>query len=143
MLKNIFYPGNYAANINYALLFFRIFVGILIFTHGIGKFQMLTGDAPITFADPIGIGQTASLFLSTLAEFFSAIFLVLGLASRPAAFILVINMAVIFFIVHAGDPFNAKELPLLFLISFFTLLITGAGKFSLDRLVYNKLNKNE
>ncbi|MBY5958194.1 DoxX family membrane protein [Membranicola marinus] len=70
MIKNTFNPGNYAAHINFALLVLRIAVGILMLTHGLGKFERLFGEGPIQFSDPIGIGATASLVLAIFAEVF-------------------------------------------------------------------------
>jgi putative oxidoreductase len=34
--------------------------------------------------------------------------------------------------VHWDDPFQKKEFALLFLIPFLTLIMTGAGKYSID-----------
>jgi putative oxidoreductase len=46
-------------------------------------------------------------------------------------------MAVAAFIAHAADPFGTKEKPLLFLVIFIVLLLTGGGKYSLDRKVFS------
>jgi putative oxidoreductase len=73
-----------------------------------------------------------SLTLSVFAEVICAILLGLGLATRLAAIPLIINMAVAFFIFHAQDPFQTKELALVYLLIFTTLLITGSGKYALD-----------
>lgn len=56
----------------------------------------------------------------------------LGLWTRAALIPLIINMSVIVFIAHAGDPFGRKEIGLFFLITFVVLFLTGPGKYSMD-----------
>ena len=63
MIKHILNPGNYHRNINIVLLILRVTVGFFMLSHGMGKFYKLIGDAPIQFADPLGIGASASLTL--------------------------------------------------------------------------------
>jgi putative oxidoreductase len=82
-----------------------------------------------------------SLTLSVFAEVICAVLLVLGLATRLAAIPLIINMAVAYFIVHAQDPFQVKELALVFLLIFTILLITGSGKYALDHYLLKRKKK--
>ena len=139
IMKNIFNPGNYPDNISFALLILRLAVGFMMLTHGYGKLLRLFGDDPLKFADPIGIGVTASLALAVFAEFFCSIFLILGVATRLSAMPLIVTMLVAALIVHAPDAFGRKELPLLYAAVSFTIFITGAGKFSVDNLIFKKL----
>lgn len=138
MIKKLLHPGNYPRNIDYALLILRITVGGFMMTHGIGKFINLFGDSPIQFADPIGIGVTASLALAVFAEVFCSIFLIFGFATRFSAIALLITMLVAALIVHAPDAFSRKELPLLYAAIYLVLAITGAGKYSVDNWIYKK-----
>jgi putative oxidoreductase len=140
-VKSIFNPGNYPNNISMSLLILRVGVGIFMLTHGLGKFSKLFGDEPIVFADPIGIGVTASLALTVFAELFCSILLIAGLATRLAAIPLIITMCVITLFVHGGDAFGMKELPLLFGIVYFAIAIAGAGKYSLDNLITKLINQ--
>jgi len=69
--------------------------------------------------------------------------LVLGLLTRPAAFLVGFAMVVAAFQVHAADPFfmaggAAKEPAILYLIPCLVLILTGAGNFSLDSLVFKE-----
>ncbi|HNP17165.1 MAG TPA: DoxX family protein [Fulvivirga sp.] len=141
MIKNIFNTGNYPQNINLMLLIVRVAVGALMLTHGTGKFLALIGDDPIQFADPIGIGETASLVMAAFAEVFCSILLIFGLATRFATIPLIITMLVATFIVHANDGFGRQEVPLLYTTIFFAIAIAGAGKISIDNWIYNKLNQ--
>jgi len=139
MIKTIFNPGNYSRNINIALLLLRLAAGAFMLTHGLGKFSKLFGDAPIKFADPIGLGEPASLALVVFSEVLCSILLILGLATRFAAIPLIITMLVIVFISHAGDEFGDVELPLLYTAIYVVLALNGAGKYSVDQLIYNKI----
>jgi putative oxidoreductase len=103
ILDLVFNPGEYSNNISLSLLFLRLIVGGFMLTHGIGKWMMLIGDGPIRFADPIGIGVTASLALNVFAEVFCSLFLIFGVAVRLAALPLLITMLVAAFIVHGQD----------------------------------------
>lgn len=116
------------------LLIFRVFLAGGLLTHGYPKFEkVISGNTQ--FADPIGIGQTASLYLSTFAEFICAILVLLGLFNRLASAIIVINMATAFFIFHSADDFGTKELPFLYFGLFLALFLTGPGRHSLDSKV--------
>lgn len=139
LLRKIFNPGQYSENIALVLLFLRVIVGAFMLTHGYGKFLKLIGDAPVEFADPVGIGETASLALAVFAEFFCSIFLIFGLATRFSAFSLLITMLVVAIIVHAPDPFMRKELPMLYAAIYIVILKTGAGKYSVDTWIFNRM----
>ena len=135
------------------LLVLRLGIGGYMLSHGVGKLRMLLDGAE--FADPIGIGNSASLLLVTGAEFGGAILVVLGLATRLGAASIVAAMAVAAFVVHADDPwsmetaakaffagesqsFASKESALLFLIPALALVFTGGGPISLDRWIASR-----
>jgi len=125
-------------SIDMAVFILRVGAAALMLTHGIPKLLMLFGSGEIQFPDPIGLGVETSLTLSVFAEVICAVLLVLGLASRLAAIPLIINMGVAFFIVHAQDPFQVKELALVYLLIFTSLLITGSGKYALDHYLLKR-----
>lgn len=134
-MKSPFMSSGPLAN-DLGLLILRILSGAVLLTHGYPKLQkILAGD--LNFGDPIGLGQIPSLYLTTFAEFFCAILVIIGLYTRLALIPLIINMAVAFFIVHAADDFGTKEKSVLFLGMFIVLFFTGAGRYSID----NKLIK--
>lgn len=101
-------------------------------THGIPKLLKLFGSEEITFADPLGIGMGITLALVVFAEFICSILVIIGLGTRLAAIPLIITMFTAAFIIHAADPFQQKEMAILYLLIFIVLLITGGGKHSLD-----------
>lgn len=87
------------------------------------------------FTDPFQIGGPASMSLTIFAEFFCAIFIVLGLMTRLACIPLIIAMGVAVFYSHNGQVFGDGETAALYLAGFIALLFTGPGKISMDRLI--------
>jgi putative oxidoreductase len=86
------------------------------------------------FPNPIHIGPLPSLLFALLSDAICSLLVALGLLTRYAALIVVINLGTAFTLVHhmkLSGPGNG-ELPLLFLGAFLTLVITGAGRYSID-----------
>ena len=138
MIKNLFNPGNYPQNINTALLLVRIIIGILMLTHGSGKFTQLFAEGPITFADPLGVGPTMSLALTVFAEIFCSLLLMFGLATRFAAAALLFTMLIAAFVVHLHHGLQKQELALLYGTAYLAIAMSGAGKFSVDHQIYSR-----
>jgi putative oxidoreductase len=115
------------------LLFLRVTFGALMaFGHGWGKMvKVVSGD--FTFADPLGIGAGPSLVLAGLAEFVGALLVALGVKTRLAAVPVTITMVVAAFVQHFDDPWAKKELALLYAVAFAALIITGGGRYGLER----------
>ncbi len=122
------------------LLILRIVAGSFMMTHGLPKLTMLMGDAPIEFADPFGVGATASLALTVFAEVVCSFLIILGLLTRLAVIPLIITMAVAVFYIHMEDPFGAKEMGALYFTIYVILSITGSGRFSVDHLIWSRRN---
>ena len=121
-----------------AILIIRVPAGLFLMQYGWEKFSKY-GEWSKTFEDPLGVGSAASLALCISAELFAAGFLALGLFTRFALVPLIINMAVIGFIIHANDPMREKEHALTFLFMFIALFLTGPGKYSIDNLFFKKI----
>ncbi|WP_418604569.1 DoxX family protein [Hwangdonia sp.] len=139
LIKNSFSADTTQNNISIALLLLRVTVGGMMLTHGLGKLTMLFGNDPIQFADPIGIGLTASLALAVFAEVFCSFFLIFGVATQFSAISLSITMFIAAFIVHANDDFAVKEMALLYFLIYVVLAIVGAGKYSIDNWLSKKI----
>lgn len=119
------------------LLFLRLFVGSFMLTHGLSKL-LNYNEISQTFPPMMGLSSQVGLTLIVFAEFFCSIALIVGLFTRLAAIPLIIGMSVAAFAAHAGQPFGARELPLLYLVIYVTLLLVGPGKIALDTLIYNR-----
>ena len=117
-----------------ALFLLRVAAGAMMIPHGYDKLSKFSEKAP-TFSDPFHIGSTLSLSLVIFAEFFCAIFIILGLFTRLASIPLIINMSVIVFFAHKGQIFGDAEKPALYLAIFIAILFVGPGKLSLDKMV--------
>lgn len=118
------------------LLALRLGAGLsMAMAHGWTKLGRLTGDEPIRFADPFGLGEPASLALAVFGELVCGVLIALGLGTRLAAIPFAITMLVAMFHAHAADPWNVKEHAFLFLVPAIALLFTGPGRLSLDALI--------
>ena len=138
-LKRLFSYQHHTEFLNVGILLTRVAAGAFMLTHGMPKLEKLMAGGDIVFADPIGIGMTASLVLAVLTEVVFAILLIIGLGSRIALAGLIGTMAVASFIFHAGHSFADTEKAYLFLTLFSLLFVTGAGKYSLDYLLHRKM----
>jgi putative oxidoreductase len=120
------------------LLAVRLLAGGMMLTHGIPKIDRLVGDGPVKFADPFGLGPEISLVLVLFAEVACSILVMIGLKTRLATLPLMFTMLVAAFYIHSSDPFGEKELPLLFFTVFGSILISGAGSYSVDQWIGSK-----
>lgn len=123
----------FSGSLDLGLLILRVGVaGMLLFSHGLPK---LMGFNKMfhTFSDPLGVGSELSYLLAVFAEFFCSAAVIIGWYTRWAVVPIIITMLVAAFVVHGADPFSKKELALLYAIPLFTLLLTGPGRFSLNR----------
>lgn len=137
-MKKLFSTRCSDTSFSIATLILRLGAGtLMLVSHGLDKLMHFSQKAG-RFADPFGIGSTTSLSMTVFAEFFCAVFIILGLFTRLAAIPLIIAMSVALFYAHNSDFFGKGEMAGLFLICFTTLLFTGPGKISLDRFVSGK-----
>jgi putative oxidoreductase len=108
----------------------RIGAGLLFLQHGLQKFGFL-GTSAVPLGSMMGLASVLELLGGTL--------LVLGLWTRPVAFVLVGEMLTAFLIAHfprGGWPVqNGGELPLLYALVFAFLAAAGAGPASVDALM--------
>ena len=99
------------------------------------------------FAFPVSMipaGGTVDLFsllgLAGVLEFLGGALLLVGLCTRPVAFILAGEMAVAYFLGHFSNGFwpmlNGGQPALLYCFIFLYLSAAGAGAWSLDRKIY-------
>lgn len=118
---------------NTAMLLFRVCIGILMMSHGFSKLLGF-GKNHSEFMNFLGMGSTVSYVLVIFAEFFCALFLVIGIFTRLSCVPLVIAMAVALFKANDGQMFGDGETSAIYLVSFIVILLLGPGKFSIDGL---------
>ena len=121
----------------YVLAILRIMTALLFMAHGTAKLFSFpdTGMSPPLFS---------LVGLAAVLEVIGGILLVLGLFTRPVAFILSGQMAVAYFMAHAPQNFypilNGGESAILFCFIFLYLVFAGAGAWSLDRHATARVN---
>ena len=114
----------------------RIIAGFVFTLHG---YQKLFG----WFGGLGGHGRRAPLFTllgaAAIIESIGGPFIILGLFTRPVAFLLCGEMAVAYFSQHAPHGFwpivNGGELAVLYCFIFLFLVANGAGPFSVDQSI--------
>ena len=134
-VKRLFHTGTNEALLDLVVFFLRIAVAASMLTHGVPKLSRLLEGGEIQWADPIGLGPAVSLVLAVFAEFFCSILIGIGLGTRLATIPLIVTMAVAAFVSHGADPFARKELAIMYIVVYVTLLVTGSRKYSVDRLI--------
>lgn len=117
------------------LLAVRVFVGFAMLSHGYPKLQMLLAGGKIEFFDFMGMGPQISLILTVFAEFVCSILLILGLFTRVSLGFLIFTMVIAGFVVHGADPFEKREMSLVYLSVYLLLMLIGAGKVSVDYMI--------
>ncbi len=119
------------------LLSMRLVLGAAFVAHGFPKILH-----PTTWATHVLPGTPAPLaVVSALVEFVGGIAIVLGFGTQIAGFLIAADMvvAIFFALLPSGAVYVASspgtrsfELPLAYLIIAFALVLTGAGRISLD-----------
>lgn len=79
--------------------------------------------------------------LSVYAQFTAGIFLLLGLATRPMAALMIVNFTVAILGVHLELPFREALDPAAMLASATALLLLGPGSLSLDSVVRRRMSR--
>ena len=114
---------------SWGLLVLRVSIGsMMLFSHGLSKLLNFSTMAP-QFPNPFGFGSGFSLGLAVFAEVFASIALIFGFLTRLATLPLIITMLTAAFLILAGEPFGRRELPIMYLIAFVTILLSGPGKY--------------
>jgi Predicted membrane protein len=135
-LKEILKVDQSAATIDAALLVLRVAIGVLMFRHGIPKIKKLLSSEPIHFFETFGLSERSSLKLAAFNEVFFSTCVMLGIGTRITVIPLLFTMLIAAFYTLKSQPFDKKELPVLFLLVYITILLCGGGKFSLDYLIF-------
>jgi putative oxidoreductase len=115
----------------------RIVVGLLFMTHGS---QKLFGVPPPQQGGTVAV--LSMLGLAGVLELVGGLLVLLGLFTRPVAFILAGEMAVAYFLAHAPSGFwpsqNRGELAALYCFVFLYLSVAGGGEWSVDNLWHRR-----
>jgi putative oxidoreductase len=143
-MKKIFQTAN-----SWSTLIIRVMLGIVMFPHGAQKLFGLFGGygfsaSMSTFTDKMHIPAFFA-FLAIMAEGLGSMGLIIGFLTRVAAFGILCNMIVAIWMVHWPNGFfmnwfgtqkgEGFEYHLLAIAICLSLLISGGGKWSVDRAI--------
>jgi putative oxidoreductase len=143
LINRIINPGTHWSG-----LALRLPLGALFVAHGAQKLFGWFGGYGLegTGQWMASIGLEPGVLMAALAggaEFLGGLALILGLLTRPAALVLAVTMLVAIFSVHIGNGLfmsnNGYEFGLALLAGTVSLLLSGGGRVSLDR-VFVKAN---
>ena len=116
-------------------LILRLALGIMILLHGIAK--LITGVTGVGGMLASHGLHSALAYLVYVGEIVAPVLLIIGFYTRPAAWIVVINMVVAIWLVHMKDLTAlgknggwALELQGMFLFAAVAVAFLGAGRFS-------------
>lgn len=136
------------SNNSFSQLALRVPVGIILMAHGAQKLFGWFGGSGLEgvggWMESIGLSPGIVMaFLAGSAEFFGGLFIVLGLLTRPSAFVSAITMVVAILFVHLENGLfmanGGYEFGLALLAATVSLTISGAGSISLDKLIERRL----
>jgi len=123
----------------YLLSILRIVAALLFFEHGTQKLMGYPPGQPYT-----GFPNFSLLGIAGMLEFVGGLLLLVGLFTRPTAFIMSGEMAIGYFRAHLPRNFfpilNMGEITVMLCFFFLFLSAAGAGPWSLDRLWRKKAN---
>jgi putative oxidoreductase len=118
----------------------RIVAAFLLMQHGAQKlFGVLVPPPQPGMPAPPAFSLFSPIGVAGILEFFGGLLVLVGLFTRPAAFLLSGLLAVAYFRVHAPMGFwpilNKGELAVIYCFVFFYLSVAGGGVWSLDYLL--------
>jgi putative oxidoreductase len=121
---------------SYALALLRIVAGFTFTLHGLQKFGAFGG---------LGGHAAAAFTMMWFAGVLEAVggpLIILGLLTRPVAFLLCGEMAVAYFRVHIHLGFwpllNGGEITVIYCFFFLYLVTAGSGAWSIDNAIWKK-----
>jgi putative oxidoreductase len=119
------------------LSIYRFIIGLLLFQFGVAKHLKFPSGTPFEKVEPFSLFGVAGL-----CELVFGGLLLLGLFTRPVAFILCGEMAFAYFIEHFPRNFipllNGGSLAIIFCFSCLYFVCAGGGPWSLDAMIRKK-----
>lgn len=124
---------------NIGILELRVWLGVVLFAkHGLEKIVHFN-EMRQHFPDPLHVGPAIGFLCAFTADAICSILILVGLFTRIAVLIVLINLAVVFYFMHnlsfAGDH---AEVVYLYLGGYLAILFLGPGRYSFDSLLYRQ-----
>lgn len=132
--------GNYVKDV--ALFFARLTMAYGFYTPAMNKWSDIDAVAA-WFGNSLGIPfPTLNAYMAATTELLGVILLTLGLFTRLISLPLMVVMVVAIITVHLGNGFSAGdngfEIPLYYFLFLLIFLANGAGKYSLDNVIFGE-----
>lgn len=124
--------------LNNGLAFIRITIGLLLIYHGIEIFTPETMNSYLEWEMFKGPYGKLLVYMGKGAEFVAGLLLFLGLFTRVSAIMVIGNFSYITFFVGQGRFWYEDQHPFMFALFGILFLFTGAGAWSMDRIIFNK-----
>jgi len=126
-----------------SLLFARLAVAYGFYEPAMMKWADI--DSVAQWFGSIGIPfPTLNAYMAASTELIGIVLLILGFMTRAISLPLIVIMIVAIVTVHLPNGFSAGEngfeIPLYYMLFLFLFFANGAGKFSLDRVVFGEKN---
>lgn len=141
LVRQIIFPaGPKGSGAGWTLFGLRLIVGVLMLIHGVQKvsaYDVLS----TTFPDPLGMGSQLSLNLAIFAEVLCSVAVICGFMFRLALIPLMVTMIVAGFLVTSAGGWAAQELPVLFLLIYALMFLSGPGRYSLDSYIVSAFTR--
>jgi putative oxidoreductase len=114
-----------------AVLFLRLFIGGVVLLHIIGKLQTYD-NVVLTYRHILGFDGATSFAIVTILEGLFAAMIMIGVATRFAASMMIIvsAMAIAEALLPGGLPTDHAKLYFVYMGIYMTLVISGGGRFS-------------
>lgn len=114
-----------------AVLFLRLFIGGVVLLHIIGKLQTYD-NVVLTYRHILGFDGATSFAIVTILEGLFAAMIMIGVATRLAASMMIIvsAMAIAEALLPGGLPTDHAKLYFVYMGIYMTLVISGGGRFS-------------
>jgi len=125
---------------DYGRLVLRLGLGVIFLLSGWMKVQDM--DMVVGYFGTMGFSATFA-YLVAYGELLGGAAIILGLLTRFSALVMAVIMAVVLFMLKFGNPILAPDMSqsgfeLVLFTSAMALVFLGAGRFSLDRLMWKK-----
>ena len=118
-----------------SLTLLRLSAGLLMaYLHGFGKVppneKLVEGVSALGFPNPELFAWAAGL-----SELVGGVLLAVGFLTRPSALLFTFTMFVAAFGAHLNDPWDVRELSVLYMFIGLIFITRGSGKISVDHLI--------
>jgi putative oxidoreductase len=115
---------------------------LMVYLHGWPKIKNYS-ESQNSFPELIGLASESGLLLAIFAEVICSLLLALGFFTRIAVIPLSFTMVVAAFIFNVNQEFIVKEKAVLYLIVYLFFLVVGAGKYSMDHCLVQKMTSKK